>query len=471
MSNLIESKFKLDDPAVVIYNKKKEDYIKVPPAGGTDSRLNTNGDINFEVENQQSFLYLPKSFLHCEFSLYKDDTFKTPLPNTDEITLEHNFFPKLFDQIRLDVGAYNVETMTNNPGIIDTMLRFVITSNEDKFGSQIKGWFPDTGSGNFVSTLEDSANAAAAAPTKAEFDSAVDNLNKVVTRLNLNKKNTGYTNRKELYSDPSNTYEVDWELWPLFGYMDYDKISYQMKYTLVLHRYINNESIFFGATGTKAYLKINKLQFWIPHITPSLEIATMVTKRLNSDKPIPVNYLKRISRTYNFESDEVSWHIARVRTSPRYLFLAFQPADPPSFEENNSLFFLRDNKRKVGGKTVIDEINSLQVLINQTLYPLYPLKINIGSKNIFSEGFEAYVEMCKNFGTSPQLNPKDWRDLYPIFCFDLSSQSEDIAKNGCDITIEMEKNRSDLKLKAHAVLLVETENKIEVNNGRMVGIY
>ena len=473
MSNLIEWKFKLDDSTVVSYNKKKQDYVKMGLSTGTSSRLNTNGDLIFEVENQQSFLYLPDSFLYCEFSLYKDDTFKTPLPITDEITLEHNFFPKLFDQMRLEVGAQNVETMSNEPGTIDTMLRFVTTSNEDKVGAQYKGWVPDTGSGNFVSTIEKKGGTGTdeAKTTKAEYDA-------IVRRLNLDTKNTGYSKRKKMYSDSSNKYEVRWGLSPLFGYMDYEKISYQLKYKLILHRIINDKAIFFGATGTQAYLKIDKLEFWIPQITPSLEIETMVTKRLNNDKPIPVNFLKRISETYNFNSNFASWHFTRVSTSPRYLFLAFQPAIPPSFEENNSLFFLKGKyivTSTSGGTTtktsVKDEIESLQVLINQTRYPIDPLQINVSSENIYLEGYNSYVEMCEKFGTNPQLSAVEWRDLYPVFCFDLSSQPEDIANNGCDITIKMKKNNSNSMLKAHAVLLVETENKIEVNNGRMVRIY
>ena len=136
---MIESKFKLDDPPVQIYNQQKNDYIRVALNPGTSSRVNTGGDLVFEVDNQQSYLYLPDSFLHCEFSLYSNDKLTTPLPNTTNITLENNFFPNLFNQLRLEVGSQTVETISSSPGVVDTMLRFTTTSGT----KENEGWVPD----------------------------------------------------------------------------------------------------------------------------------------------------------------------------------------------------------------------------------------------------------------------------------------------------------------------------------------
>ena len=92
MPSLIENKFRLDDPPFTSYNQKKNDYIRIAMNPGSSSRVNTGGDLIFEVDNQQSYLYLPDSFLHCEYSLYSDANFTTPLPETDNIALENNFF-------------------------------------------------------------------------------------------------------------------------------------------------------------------------------------------------------------------------------------------------------------------------------------------------------------------------------------------------------------------------------------------
>ena len=104
MSNLVEDIFLLDDALQFSYNRYKEDYIKVSPVTGTS--LNNPGSIRFEVNNQQNYICLSDSFLVCEFSITKGDG--TPLGN-DDITLEHNFFPRCFNGMSLTIGGREVE--------------------------------------------------------------------------------------------------------------------------------------------------------------------------------------------------------------------------------------------------------------------------------------------------------------------------------------------------------------------------
>ena len=68
---LIESIFELDDSNLTAYNRKKTDYIRIAPTTGTNDYANTSGSINFEVNIQQYFLYLPDAFIYCEFDIEK----------------------------------------------------------------------------------------------------------------------------------------------------------------------------------------------------------------------------------------------------------------------------------------------------------------------------------------------------------------------------------------------------------------
>ena len=439
---MIESKFKRDDPPVQIYNQQKNDYIRVALNPGTSSRVNTGGDLVFEVDNQQSYLYLPDSFLHCEFSLYSNDKLTTPLPNTTNITLENNFFPNLFNQLRLEVGSQTVETISSSPGVVDTLLRFTTTSGS----KENEGWVPDIGSGNYVSVLTHAGADAAGIATDVEA---------IVNRLNLNEKNKGYTERKELYNTYGARQTIEWKLSPLFGYMDYEKISYQLRFRLILNREKNDPLIFHGEAGKKAYLKIDNLELWIPHITPSLEVENIITKRLNTNKNIPVSFMGRVAASVNFNQTKYTWHFTRTSNTPRYLFLAFKENKAPDFDNNDSLFHL-------------ENIQSVQVLLNQARYPIDPIRVDL-TRNYFSEAYNAYKSVCRDFGVATQLSPDDWRNLYPIFCFDLSAQNEDLKKNGCDVTINIEKKGAD-SLTAYAVVMEDTYHEIEVLNGRMVRI-
>ena len=162
------------------------------------------------------------------------------------------------------------------------MLRFV-TSSENK---ENEGWIPDTGSGSYVDVFAAKGGTGTdeAKTTKAEYDN-------IIKRLNLNEKNKGYTERKELYNTHNGKQTVEWKLSPLFGHMDYEKISYQLRFRLILNRERNDPFIFYGEAGKKAYLKIDNLELWIPHITPSLEVENKITKRLNTSKNIPVSFM------------------------------------------------------------------------------------------------------------------------------------------------------------------------------------
>ena len=192
MSSLIENKFRLDDPPFVSYNQKKNDYIRIAMNPGSSSRVNTGGDLIFEVDNQQSYLYLPDSFLHCEYSLYSDANFTTPLPDTDNITLENNFFPSLFTQMRLDVATQNIETISDSPGVIDTMLRFVtIGENNKKY--EIEGWFPDTNDGIIVDDLTHAGTDAAG--IAKDVENIAKHLNK--TNNDAYKERRNFNNKSK----------------------------------------------------------------------------------------------------------------------------------------------------------------------------------------------------------------------------------------------------------------------------------
>ena len=87
--------------------------------------MNNSGDLAFEVDNQRSYVYLPDSFLYCEFSLFSDKHFRNPIITADNITLE-NIFPNLFSEIRQEVVKQSVESISTSPRVIDSLLRYVL---------------------------------------------------------------------------------------------------------------------------------------------------------------------------------------------------------------------------------------------------------------------------------------------------------------------------------------------------------
>jgi len=354
----IESIFKLDNPAHFSYSRKKEDYIKIDPTPGSFANMNQNGEILFEIYNQQSFLYFPESFLVCDFEITKADG--TDL-DAEKISLEHNFFPRLFSQLRLNVGAKNLEEI-QHPGEADTLIKSITQpfSYGKCYGEQ-SGWIPDT-----------------------------------TTEINSSK---GFKRRYNIYNK-NKRFEIRWFLNPLLGFTDYLKIIWGLKMSLSLQRNINNEDTFWGNVGTNAKLKINTLRWWIPQITPSLEVETMITKRLSQNKPLSVVYLKRTLISMDILPPMFDWKIANISNNPRYIIFGFK-YDDPSFEKNNSRFISYEDKK---------EIKSLRLSLNQTYYPLDKMEFS-SIESRLQHPFANYIEMCKIFGVDPQYDFNTYKDL------------------------------------------------------------
>ena len=128
--------------------------------------------------------------------------------------------------------------------------------------------------------------------------------------------------------------------------------------------------------------------------------------------------MKRTASSVTFSEQRFSWHFTRTSNTPRYFLLAFQKNETPSFDKNNILFH-------------INSIQRLQMSLKQTRHPIDPLRFD-DTNNQFMEGYDAYRNLCREFRVEAQLTPVDSKNLYPVLCFDLSAQSEDIIKNGCD---------------------------------------
>ena len=304
MTTVDERIFDLDQPNYVSYNRRKQDYLKIAPTTGTANNLNRTGIISYEVNNQANFLYLPESFLYCEFNL--SNQAGTAVPGN--ITLEHNWFPRIFSEMRLEIGSQQLEII-NEPGEFDTILKF-ITRNKDYASANIEGWIPDTGSGNSVAVLDQVPNEA----DEATVRTAVQRLR---ARANFHNLNTGYLKRKDVYNNPNGTanktgFWIKWQLSPLFGYLDHDKVSVNLPLKLQLRRGENDPGVFFGVGGSDGKLEIRKLELWIPNIQPSLDIEAALTKRLNTNKDIKVNFLKRNTFTTTVINQVQSWQIAML---------------------------------------------------------------------------------------------------------------------------------------------------------------
>ena len=231
---------------------RKVDIMKISPTSGTVINLNkSGGDIKFQSLSSENCLDICEAYLYYEIEINVTSVEK-------EVTLENNWFPNLFANIRLRIANNDIEQI-NQPGIFSTMLNFV---KLDKNYSEIIGFISDTKKGD------------------------VDNK--------------GYKNRKKIYL--SNQFQGYFPLNTLFGFLEgYRRVLYTCQIELILNRNKNDKLIFYGKQASVASLTLQTLELHIPELTLNPKSEISLLERLNTDKEIKVNYLNRITNVMDVQ--------------------------------------------------------------------------------------------------------------------------------------------------------------------------
>ena len=126
------------------------------------------------------------------------------------------------------------------------------------------------------------------------------------------------------------------------------------------------------------------------------------------------------------------------------------------YTDNNSKFIQeKDGKRLI----------SLQVKLRNVFYPVTPMKFDV-TKNDNVLPYSQYVALFRVFANDPQLNLRDFMNLYTMFCFDFTSQDME-ETNGYQVTIHINKN-TDFKAKCCCVILEEKKSTIGIQDGKMM---
>jgi hypothetical protein len=413
MTSLIESIFTLDDVPQISTNRNRDDVLKIAPVSGLDS-LNRAGEIRYEVSSTQYYLNLSESYLSIEFSYTKADG--TALVAADDISLQANWLPSCFSQMILNIGSSEIESINQCVGEASMLANLVLSSETYKrtYG-QVSGYILDS--------------------SKGDNDIAGEDCN------------WGYYYRKKLYDSRKGS--IIFPLKYLFGFIsEYNKILYLTKVSLSCIRkddsLISNE-IFYGAAGTNAKLKFEKIEFVVPYIEPSLEIEEIITKRYNTKQPINIVFMKHSINMITVPTGtNYSWNLGKYVNSVRFVFVGFKTATT-SPQINNALFTTHDGA---------NYIKSLRLQLNQMYTPQDYMRFNF-IDNKLNEPYKSYIDCCRVFGNEPQLSYLEYKNLFPIMTFNISSQPDQLKANSIDLTLHIEKS-SALTLTAFALILEDS---------------
>ena len=382
-----------------IYEYEYKEYN--PIAGAPLNR----GSIVITIESQDIYTHPAESFLIVEGKLVK---------NADEsvydadtlITLINNGIMYLFSDVRYHLASHEIEVL-QNPGHATTilgMLKFPDDFSKSQGLNQC--WIKDTGEGN--------------------------------TTVDGNNPNEGFKLRRNyIINMPASRGHFCFKI-PLKHFLgfceDYKKILYGMQQRLTLTRTSDDNAIFRANGVDVGKVDIERIRWFMPHVIPSDAYRLQLDKIIEKKEKIPVGYRMLQCDNTSITGTNFTWRLG-VKSSPdipRFIIVGFQIERNNDQEKNPARF---DNC----------DIGNIYVTLNAKRYPDTDYDINFnenrfcriyGDSSTFRKKFYNMDELVSNHN----INPVDYKNLYPIFVFDVTKQSEKLKTAVSDIHVKMRFN-------------------------------
>ena len=386
------------------------EYKEYNPITGTDFN---RGSIVITIESQDIYTHPAESFLIIEGRLIKNTG--ANYNDNEYVTLINNAMMYLFSDVRYHLASHEIEVL-QNPGHATTMLGLLKYPDDfTKSQGLNQLWFPDSETG----------------------DGEIDNNNNVV--------NKGFELRhKHIIKSPNpkGTFGFKIPLKHFLGFCeDYKKILYGMQQRLTLTRTVNTNAILRGyqtnAQDVKIYfdegnVRIDNIRWFMPHVIPSDAYRLQLDKIIEKKEKIPVGY--RMLQCDNIQvpenQKEFTWRLG-VKSSPdipRFIIVGFQSRKNNTQEGNPAIFdhlFVRNIYVTLNAKRYPD-INYNNDFTKNQYSRIY------GDATLFRKKFFNMDELVSNSG----INPVDYKNIFPLYLFDVSKQSEKLKTSVNDIHIK-----------------------------------
>ena len=386
------------------------EYKEYNPITGTD--LN-RGSIVLTIESQDIYTHPAESFLIIDGQLIKATG--AVYANNEYVTLINNAMMYLFSDVRYHLASHEIEVL-QNPGHATTilgLLKYPDDFNKSQGLNQL--WLPDTYNGRgFID---------------------VNN--------NDNIPNQGFKLRHDyIIASSRGTFSFKIPLKHFLGFCeDYKKILYGMQQRLTLTRTDNNNAILRGYQLNQANaeifydegrIRIDKIRWFMPHVIPSDAYRLQLDEIIEKKEKIPVGY--RMLQCDNIQvpenQKEFTWRLG-VKSSPdipRFIIVGFQSGKNNTQQGNPAIFdhlFVRNIYVTLNAKRYPDTDYDTDFTKNQYS------RIH-GDAALFRKKFYNMDELISNSG----INPKNYKNIFPLYLFDVSKQSEKLKTSVSDIHIK-----------------------------------
>ena len=382
-----------------IYDYEYKEYN--PIAGAPLNR----GSIVITIESQDIYTHPAESFLIIDGQLQKNDG--SAYVNEDVITLINNGMMYLFSDVRYHLASHEIEVL-QNPGQATTMLGLLKYPDDfTKSQGLNQLWLPDMGDGG-----------------------------REIANNQGFKLRHGYIIKS---SAPKGTFSFKIPLKHFLGFCeDYRKVLYGMQQRLTFTRTSDDNAIFKGQkTVNNALVNvdvgkvyIDKIRWFMPHVIPSDVYRLQLDKIIEKKEKIPVGYRMLQCDSTIVSGREFNWRLG-VKSSPdipRFIIIGFQTNKNNNQDTNPAIFdhlYVRNIYVTLNAKRYPDTDYNTDFAKNQ-YSRIY------GDAALFRKKFYNMDELISN----PGISPVDYKNLFPLYVFDVSKQSEKLKTSVSDIHIK-----------------------------------
>ena len=268
-------------------------------------------------------------------------------------------------------------------------------------------------------------------------------------------------------SNPRGSFSFKIPLKHIFGFCeDYDKVVYGLKHNLTLTRNDDNDAIFRAANDAagnavaNGKIILSKIFWFMPHVTPADKDKMELYKIIERKEKLPVGY--RMIQCDNAtipQAKSFSWRLS-VKSSPevpRFIIVGFQTNRSGNQLTNPSLF---NNVN----------VSNIYVMLNSIKYPTTDYNISFLAQK-FSRVYGDAADFRSKF-FNPNITPSDYKNLFPLFLFDVSKQSEKLKYSTTDIQIKMHFSANvEANTQAYAVIISDRLINFQSDGNKFIVVY
>ena len=353
------------------------------------------------------------------------------------LTLSSNFFQHMFKSFRLSLKDKEIERV-NFPYIVSDILYHLEDDDFRNHSGESFTFIPDTSKNPDINLCNTTTFLATAVGNAEGIVNTISNKS-----LSINPNfNAGLKRRCDLLNyvvgdNTTNRYFTFFiPLYRIFSFCELNKLLKYVPFEIDITRedLTKRQRVIYGSEGDIEFgngannCGLNKISLRLEIIHPRADLMSSLESDFNK-KTLKYSYLKRSCEEVLISSSQTfCWRkYCSVNSdgTPRFLFVVFKPSEIANTTAINYQKFIQANIKNI---TVNFRGNS------------YPYRNQLGNfdENNFASFYNDFISVGKSMGKENiALSMKDFRDLFTIYSFDLTSQS--FNNNALNLSVDIER--------------------------------